>query len=94
MLDRQRVLQVLSQLDWSRGFNKEGLLRTLLQRNVALPNEFLSAIQPMEVYDSPEQLLQSVPDVVWTIHLEREHRARGHVEIVEATQRTRTRQVE
>jgi len=90
MLDRHRVSQILASLDWSRGFNKEGLLRTLLEQNLALPNEFLSAIQPTDVFYSPEQLLQSVPDVVWTIHGERERRARGQIEVVEAAERTRT----
>ncbi len=94
MLDRQRVTQLLTGLDWSRGYDKEGLLRVLLERNVALPNEFLSAIQPTEVFYSPEQLLQSVTDVVWTIHGERERRARGRVEPNEAIRRTRTRQVQ
>lgn len=94
MLDRQRVSQLLSSLDWSRGYDKEGLLRTLLERNIALPNEFLSAIQPTEVFFSPEQLLRSVTDAVWTIHGERERRARGRVELLEATRRSRTRQVQ
>ena len=92
MLDYQSVLDLLRSLDWSRGISKEGLLRTLLDRNVALPNEFLSAILPTEVYYSPEQIVKSVPGVVWTIHGERERRARGHLKIVEATGRTRTRQ--
>ncbi len=90
MLDRQRVSELLTSLDWSHGFNKEGLLRALLDRNIALPNEFLSAIQPTDMFYSPEQLLQSVPDVVWTIHGERERRARGQIEIPEAAERTRT----
>lgn len=91
MLDREQVLQRLRTLDWSRGFNKDELLRALLDRNLALPNEFLSAIQPTEVFHSPEQLVQGVPEAVWTIHGERERRARGRVELVETTARTRTR---
>jgi len=94
MLDRQAVVNILGSLDWSQGFSKEGLQRTLVQRNVALPNEFLSAIQPTEVFSTPQQLVDSVPNVVWTIHGERERRARGHVALVEATERTRTRQVQ
>lgn len=91
MLDRQEVLNRLRTLDWSRGFSKEGLLRALLDQRVALPNEFLSAIQPTEIYDSPEQLVDSVPDVVWTIHSERERRARGRAE-TDATAGTVRRQ--
>jgi len=93
MLDRNRVLEILRGLDWSKGLNKEGLLRILVDRNIALPNEFLSAIQPTDVFYSPDQLLQSVPDVVWTIHAERERRALGQVEIPRATERTRQAQV-
>lgn len=93
MLDRQNVEQRLSQLDWSKGFTREKLLSALLEHNIALPNEFLSAIPPLEVFQSPKQLVQSVPDVVWTIHAEREHRARGHVEIPEAKEVTRHAQV-
>lgn len=80
MLDRERVLEILRRLDWSKGFNKEALLRVLLERNQALPNEFLSAIDPTEMFDTPEELVASVPDVVWTIHQEREQRARGRIE--------------
>jgi len=93
MLDRQAVQQRLSHLDWSRGFTREKLLSALLEHNIALPNEFLSAIPPFEVYHSPEQLVQSVPDVVWTIHAERENRARGHVEIPQAKEVARHAQV-
>ncbi|MGH2459613.1 MAG: hypothetical protein ACRDIY_12190 [Chloroflexota bacterium] len=89
MLDCQSVLDLLRGLDWSRGLSKDGLLKLLLDRKIALPNEFLSAIQPTEIYRNPERLIQSVPDVVWTIHSERERRARGQVEVVEATERTR-----
>ena len=92
MLDRQRVHQLLTTLDWSRGFNREGLLRAVLDRNLALPNEFLSAIQLAENFDSPDQLLQSVPEVVWTIHEERERRARGQVQVRGAAERTRRTQ--
>lgn len=84
MLDRTSVLDRLRCLDWSRGFSKDGLLRALLDQRVALPNEFLSAIQPTEIYTSPEQLVGSVPDVVWTIHTERERRARGRVQATKA----------
>lgn len=89
MLDCPAVLKRLQSLDWSHGLNKEALQRVLLERNLALPNEFLSAIQPTEIFFSPEQLVQSVPEVVWTIHAERERRARGHVEIPEATEQMR-----
>ena len=94
MLDRQSVSQILGSLDWSHGYNREDLLQTLLDRNVALPNEFLSAIEPTEVFYTPGQLLQSVPDVVWTIHDERERRARGHLERAAATARSRMTRVE
>lgn len=94
MLDRQAILQRLSQLDWSQGFTREKLLTALLAHNIALPNEFLSAIPPLQVFQNPEQLIQSVPEVVWTIHAERETRARGHVEIPEAKERTRKVQVQ
>ena len=80
MLDRQRVGDILKSLDWSQGLDREAMLRQLLQRNVALPNEFLSGIEPTETFQSAEQVLQSVPDVVWTIHAEREGRARGWLE--------------
>jgi hypothetical protein len=79
MLDRQHVLQDLATLDWSVGYDREGLLRALLNRNLALPNEFLSAIPPLELFYSPEQLVASVPAVVWTIHAERERRAHGQL---------------
>jgi hypothetical protein len=80
MLDRQRVGEILKSLDWTHGLDREAILRQLLQRNVALPNEFLSAIEPTETFHSADQILQSVPDVVWTIHAEREERARGSLE--------------
>lgn len=80
MLDRERVLEILRRLDWSAGMNKETLQRVLLERNLALPNEFLSAIDPADVFDTPEQLVDSVPEVVWTIHSEREQRARGRLQ--------------
>ncbi len=80
MLDRQRVGQLLTQLDWSTGLDREQLYRQLLSRNIALSNEFLSAIQPIDVYYTPEELIGSVPDVVWTIHAERERRAVGHLQ--------------
>jgi hypothetical protein len=93
MLDRQNVGGILKSLDWSHGLDRESILRQLLQRNVALPNEFLSAIEPTETFQSADQVLQSVPDVVWTIHAEREERARGWLERTvapaKATQRTR-----
>jgi hypothetical protein len=94
MLDRERVRQILSRLNWSRGFDREELLRQLLERNLALPNEFLSAVSPVEVYRTPDQLLSSVPDVVWTIHAERERRARGPVQSGEATRRALTARVQ
>jgi hypothetical protein len=80
MLDRHRVGDILTSLDWSPGLDREAILRQLLQRNVALPNEFLSAIEPTETFHSADEVLQSVPDVVWTIHAEREERARGWLE--------------
>ena len=81
MLDRQSVQNILCRLDWSKGLTREKLLSALLESNLALPNEFLSAIPPLEVFRSPEQLIQSVPDVVWTIHAEREKRALGQITI-------------
>ncbi len=94
MLGCKEVVQRLAQLDWSHGFNREELSSALLARNLALPNEFLSAIPPLDVFHSPEQLVQAVPDVVWTIHAERERRARGTVQVPEAMERTRMHQVE
>ena len=85
MLDRQRVGDILNLLDWSNGLDREAILRQLLQRNVALPNEFLSAIEPTETFHSPEEVLKSVPDVVWTIHAEREELARGWLERANAS---------
>src|SRR5262249_39580942 len=91
MLDRQRVGDILTSLDWSPGLDREAILRQLLQRNVALPNEFLSAIEPTETFHSAEEVLQSVPDVVWTIHAEREERARGWLERADASAKTMQR---
>jgi len=91
MLDRQRVGDILNLLDWSNGLDREAILRQLLQRNVALPNEFLSAIEPTETFHSPEEVLKSVPDVVWTIHAEREERARGWLERANASAKPRQR---
>jgi|GEM_PF-6541944 len=86
MLDRQSVPRILGRLDWSKGLTREKLLAKLLECNLALPNEFLSAIPPLEAFHSPEELIQSVPDIVWTMHAEREQRARGQVAKPEAKQ--------
>ena len=93
MLGREEVERRLARLDWSKGFNREGLLAALLECNLALPNEFLSAIPPLDLFTSLQQLIAAVPNVVWTIHGERERRARGCVQAVEATERTRQRKV-
>jgi hypothetical protein len=77
MLDRSRVREILALLDWTRPQDRESLLRQLLQRNLAVPNEFLSAIQPTECFQTPDEVIAGVPDVVWTIHGEREARATG-----------------
>ena len=92
MLDSERVRALLSQLDWSRGLNREGVLHILLDRNIALPNELLSAIPAIEVFHSPDELLKKVPDIVWVIHAERERRARGLVASSQGTEGTRQRQ--
>lgn len=92
MLDCERVRALLRQLDWSRGLNREGVLGILLDQNIALPNEFLSAIPAIEVFHSPDELLKKVPDIVWVIHGERERRARGLLENAQDTKRTRQRQ--
>ncbi len=84
MLGRKEVCQLLATLDWSRIQDRESLFRQLLDRKVALPNEFLSAIQPTDSFGSPEDVVRSVPDIVWTIHAERERRAVGTLQ-----QRTR-----
>jgi hypothetical protein len=94
MLGRQQTIERLSQLDWGAGFDRESLFRALLAHNLALPNEFLSAIPALRTFGDPEELVSSVPDVVWTIHQEREERAVGHLEISEAAQRTRQVQVQ
>lgn len=93
MLDRERVGQILAELDWSRCFDREELLLRLLDRNLALPNEFLSAIPPVDVHCTPDQVLTSVPDVVWTIHAERERRARANIASAEAARPQRRAQV-
>ncbi len=93
MLDAERVRDDLRRLDWSRGFDRDSLLRALLDRNLALPNEFLSAIPSLHVFSSPEELVASVPEVVWTIHAERERRAQGRLEAPPATIPTRKVQV-
>jgi hypothetical protein len=77
MMNRDRVREILACLDWSVPQDRDSLLRQLLQRNLALPNEFLSAIQPTESFTSPDDVVKNVPDVVWTIHAERESRAVG-----------------
>lgn len=93
MLGREEVEERLARLDWSKGFNREAVLAALLECNLALPNEFLSAISPLALFDSPEQLIAAVPGVVWTIHGERERRARGRVQVSGAAHNTRQRQV-
>lgn len=93
MIDRQGVLERLSRLDWSRGLDREGLYRALLERNIALPFEFLGAIPPLETFESPDQVVQKVPENVWTIHAEREQRARGQLDLPQAAERTRNQQV-
>ncbi len=93
MLDREAVRERLARLDWSAGFDRDRLFQELLANNLALPNEFLSAIEPIEVYYSPAELVASVPDVVWTIHAERERRARGQIQKTAAERRTSRAQV-
>ncbi|HLG50360.1 MAG TPA: hypothetical protein VKY56_01855 [Chloroflexota bacterium] len=87
MLDRERVRELLGRLDWSRGMTRDDLLRALLDANIGLPNELISALPPTERFASPDDLLGRVPDTVWTIHREREERARGWIRPPEAAER-------
>lgn len=93
MLGREQTLERLAQLDWGTGYTRDALFRALLAQNLALPNEFLSAIPAIRTFSSPEDLVSSVPDSVWAIHEERERRAVGHLEIRQAAERTREYQV-
>lgn len=93
MLDQQRVLEILGKLDWTNGFDRDRLNQALLQRNLAVPHELVSALPPFEVFASPEQVLHSVPEVVWTIHAERERRAQGRADSLAPTEPPRQRTV-
>jgi len=90
MLDQQRVLEILSKLNWTNGYDRDRLNQALLQQNLAVPQEFINSLPPFEVFATAEEMLHSVPDVVWNIHADRESRARGHIEVAPPEPRQRT----